>query len=58
MLAVLKNEPTREVHGQDRDELLGIAQLAQEFGFRPGHRRRTEGWTMADELGRAGALRS
>jgi hypothetical protein len=35
--------------------LLGIARLAQEYGFRPVIEGCQEGWTVADELGRAGA---
>jgi hypothetical protein len=54
-LAVLKGEQTAKFVNQDRDELLGIAQLAQEFGFRPVIEGAQEGWTVADELGRAGA---
>lgn len=54
-LAVLKGEQTAKFVNQDRDELLGIAQLAQEFGFRPLIEGAQEGWTVADELGRAGA---
>ncbi len=38
-----------------RDELLGIARLAQRYGFRPVIVGCQEGWTVADELGRAGA---
>ncbi len=54
-LAVLKGEQIAKFVSQDRDELLGIAQLAQEFGFRPVIEGAQEGWTVADELGRAGA---
>jgi imidazolonepropionase-like amidohydrolase len=54
-LSVLKGEQTAKFVSNDRDELLGIAQLAQEFGFRPVIEGAREGWTVADELGRAGA---
>jgi len=33
----------------------GIARLAQKYGFRPVSEGCGEGWTVADELGRAGA---
>jgi hypothetical protein len=32
---VLKGEQTAKFVANDRDDLLGIARLAQEFGFRP-----------------------
>jgi imidazolonepropionase-like amidohydrolase len=54
-LSVLKGEQTAKFVANDRDELLGIARLAQEFGFRPVIEGVQEGWTVADELGRAGA---
>jgi imidazolonepropionase-like amidohydrolase len=54
-LAVLKGEQTAKFVTGNRDELLGIARLAQEFGFRPVIENATEAWTVADELGRAGA---
>ncbi len=54
-LSVLMGEQTAKFVSQDRDELLGIAQLAQEFGFRPLIEGAQEGWTVADDLGRAGA---
>jgi imidazolonepropionase-like amidohydrolase len=54
-LAVLKGEQTAKFVANDADELLGIARLAQEFGFRPVIEGVQEGWTVADELGRAGA---
>lgn len=54
-LSVLKNEQTAKFVANDRDELLGIARLAQEFGFRPLIEGAQEAWTIADELGRAGA---
>ena len=54
-LAVLKGDQTAKFTANGRDELLGIARLAQEFGFRPVIEGAQEGWTVADELGRAGA---
>lgn len=54
-LAVLKGEQTAKFVANDRDDLLGIARLAQEFGFRPVIEGCQEAWTVADELGRAGA---
>lgn len=54
-LAVLKGEQTAKFTANDRDELLGIARLAQEYGFRPLIEGAQEAWTIADELGRAGA---
>jgi imidazolonepropionase-like amidohydrolase len=55
VLAVLKGESTAKFVANDRDELLGIARIAQEYGFRPVIEGAQEGWTIADELGRAGA---
>ncbi|MCY2959216.1 MAG: amidohydrolase family protein [Planctomycetota bacterium] len=54
VLAVLQGEQTAKFVANDRDELLGIARLAQEFNFRPVIEGCQEGWTIADELGRAG----
>lgn len=54
-LSVLKGEQTAKFVANDRDELLGISRLAQEFGFRPLIEGAQEAWTVADELGRAGA---
>ncbi len=54
-VSVLKGEQTAKFVSNDRDELLGIARLAQEFGFAPVIEGAQEGWTVADELGRAGA---
>jgi len=56
LLSVFKNEAYARFSANDRDDLLGIARLAQEFGFRPVIEGCTEGWTVADELGRAGAM--
>lgn len=54
VLGVLQGEQTAKFVANDRDDLLGIARLAQEFGFRPVIEGCQEGWTIADELGRAG----
>jgi imidazolonepropionase-like amidohydrolase len=56
VLAVLRGESTAKFNANDRDDLLGIARFAQEFGFRPVIEGCVEGWTVADELGRAGAM--
>lgn len=56
VLAVLKGESTAKFNANERDDLLGIARLAQEFNFRPVIEGCIEGWTVADELGRAGAM--
>ena len=56
MLAVLEGETLAKFNANGRDDLLGIARLAQEFGFRPVIEGCVEGWTVADELGRAGAM--
>ena len=52
---VLAGEALALFRASRREELLGIARLAQEFGFRPVIEGCEEGWTVADELGRAGA---
>lgn len=54
-LAVLDGSTRAKFNANDRDDLLGIARLAQEFGFRPVIEGCVEGWTVAEELGRAGA---
>lgn len=55
-LAVLRGEVLAKFRANERTELLGIARIAQEFGFRPVIDGCREGWTVADELGRAGAF--
>ncbi|MCK6445695.1 MAG: amidohydrolase family protein [Planctomycetes bacterium] len=55
ILQVLKGEVRARFQADDRDELLGIARLAQKYGFRPVIEGCREGWTVAEELGRAGA---
>jgi imidazolonepropionase-like amidohydrolase len=55
ILQILKGELLARFQADDRDELLGIARLAQKYGFRPVIEGCREGWTIAEELGRAGA---
>jgi imidazolonepropionase-like amidohydrolase len=55
-LAVLMGEKRAQFSADERTDLLNIARLAQEFGFRPVINGCVEGWTVADELGRAGAI--
>ncbi len=54
-LRVLQGEALGYFRASDREDLLGIARFAQEFGFRPVIEGCEEGWTVSDELGRAGA---
>jgi imidazolonepropionase-like amidohydrolase len=56
VLAVLRGEMVAKFNANERDDLLGIARLAQEFNFRPVIEGCQEGWTVAGELGRAGAM--
>lgn len=55
VLRVLKGEVRAKFSLNERDELLSLARFAQEFGFRPLIDGAAEAWTVADELGRAGA---
>lgn len=55
VVSVLRGEARAAFSADDRTDLLEIARLAQRFGFRPTIRGGREGWTVADELGRAGA---
>lgn len=55
VLSVLKGETLARFNADTREDLLGIARLAQQYGFRPVIDGCREGWTVADELGRAGA---
>ena len=55
-LSVLEGRVLATFSEDDRTDLLEIARLAQRFGFRPVIRGCREGWTVADELGRAGAM--
>jgi hypothetical protein len=54
-LRVLSGEALALFRATRREELLAIARFAQEYGFRPVIEGCEEGWTVADELGRAGA---
>ena len=56
VLAVLKGKSRAKFSANGRDDLLGIARLAQQYGFRPVIAGCAEGWTVAEELGRAGAM--
>lgn len=56
VLSVLRGESVAKFVANERDDLLGIAQIAREYGFRPVIQGCIEGWTVADELGRAGAF--
>jgi hypothetical protein len=53
---ILRGDVLAQFQATEREELLGIARLAQEFRFRPVIVGCQEGWTVADELGRAGAF--
>jgi len=53
-LRVLKGEARPKFSADGANDLLGIARLAQTFGFRPVIDGCREGWIVADELGRAG----
>ena len=52
---VLRGQARAAFSANERTDLLEIARLARRFGFRPTIRGCREGWTVADELGRAGA---
>jgi hypothetical protein len=56
VLSILKGETLARFRADDRGDLLGISRIAQEYGFRPVIEGCREGWTVADELGRAGAM--
>ena len=56
VLSVLKGETLARFNANSREDLLGIARIAQKYGFRPVIDGCEEGWTVADELGRAGAF--
>jgi imidazolonepropionase-like amidohydrolase len=55
VVSILRGEVLARFNADERNELLAIARLAQRFGFRPVIIGCTEGWTVAGELGRAGA---
>ncbi|MEZ6016709.1 MAG: amidohydrolase family protein [Planctomycetota bacterium] len=56
VLDVLQGRLLPTFNADERTDLLEIARLAQRFGFRPIIRGCREGWVVADELGRAGAM--
>lgn len=56
VLSVLRGETLARFRAEERGDLLAIARIAQEYGFRPVIDGCREGWTVADELGRAGAM--
>lgn len=56
ILGVLQNRVRAQFNSSDRSDLLGLARFAQEYNFRPILRGAIEGWTVAGELGRAGAM--
>jgi len=55
-LRVLRNEVGAQFDADNRTELYAIAKLAQKYGFRPIIQGAREGWIVASELGRAGAI--
>jgi imidazolonepropionase-like amidohydrolase len=55
VLAVLQGRARAKFNANGAADLVGIARLAQDFGFRPVIEGCVEGWTVASELGRAGA---
>lgn len=55
VLAILKGELRAKFPVSDRGDLVSLARLAQEYDFRPVVQGCQEGWTVAGELGRAGA---
>ena len=56
VLSVLRRETMARFTADAREDLIEIARLAQKYGFRPVILGCREGWTVADELGRAGAF--
>lgn len=56
VLDILNGVTLAKFRANEREDLLEIARLAQRFGFRPVIEGCAEGWTVADELGRAGAF--
>lgn len=56
ILSVLKGESYARFRSSDRNDILAIARVAQDYGFRPIIEGCRECWTVADELGRAGAM--
>ncbi|MDF1797686.1 MAG: amidohydrolase family protein [Planctomycetota bacterium] len=56
ILDILEGRTMARFSANERADLLGIARLAQQFKFRPVIQGCVEGWTVAEELGRAGAF--
>ncbi|MGK0220314.1 MAG: hypothetical protein ACI9HE_003825, partial [Planctomycetota bacterium] len=56
LVAVLRGEKRGLFSADDSHDLREIARLAQTYDFRPVIRGCREGWVVADELGRAGAM--
>ncbi len=54
--AILEGKVLARFNASNREDLLDVARLAQRYGFRPVIDGCVEGWTVADELGRAGAF--
>lgn len=55
VLSILEGKTMARFTAYEQSDLLGIARLAQQYRFRPVIQGCTEGWIVADELGRAGA---
>jgi imidazolonepropionase-like amidohydrolase len=56
VLSILRGETLAKFQADGRSDLLAIARLARKYGFRPVIEGCVEGWTVAEELGRAGAF--
>jgi hypothetical protein len=56
VLKILTGERLARFNVNEREELLGIALFAQQYRFKPVIYGCIEGWTVAEELGRAGAM--
>lgn len=55
-LSVLRGEVLARFNADYQDDLSSIAKFATRYGFRPVISGCREGWVVADELGRAGAM--
>lgn len=56
VLKVLRGELRAKFRSNDRDELLGISRFCREFEISPVIEGCGEGWAVAGELGRSGAM--
>lgn len=56
IVSILEGKRLARFAAGDRRDLIEIAHLAQKYGFRPVIEGCREGWTVAEELGRAGAF--